>query len=38
MEENKNHIDDMQKLAEEGWKQMHETLRQHGLTSGISSN
>lgn len=33
MEENKNHIDDMQKLAEEGWKQMHETLRQHGLTS-----
>jgi len=33
MEENKNHIDDMQRLAEEGWKQMHETLRQHGLTS-----
>lgn len=33
MEENKNHIDDMQQLAEEGWKQMHETLRQHGLTS-----
>ncbi|MEO8822004.1 MAG: outer membrane beta-barrel protein [Ginsengibacter sp.] len=33
MEENKNHIDDMQKLAEEGWKQMHETLRQHGLSS-----
>jgi hypothetical protein len=33
MEENKNHIDDLQKLAEEGWKQMHETLRQHSLTS-----
>lgn len=33
MEENINHIDDMQKLADEGWKQMHETLRQHGLTS-----
>jgi hypothetical protein len=33
MEENKNNIDNMQKLAEEGWKQMHETLRRHGLTS-----
>ncbi|MEO9100224.1 MAG: hypothetical protein ABI267_07880, partial [Ginsengibacter sp.] len=33
MEENKNHIDEMQKLADEGWKQMHETLRQHGLSS-----
>jgi hypothetical protein len=35
MENNKKHIDEMQKLAEEGWKQMHETLRQHGLTSDI---
>lgn len=34
MEENQNHIDEMQKLAEKGWKQMHEILRQHGLTSG----
>ncbi|MGN6297089.1 MAG: outer membrane beta-barrel protein [Ginsengibacter sp.] len=35
MEDNKKHIDEMQKLADEGWKQMHETLRQHGLTSDI---
>jgi hypothetical protein len=37
MEDNKKHIDEMQKLADEGWKQMHETLRQHGLTSDIVS-
>ena len=37
MEDNKKHIEEMQKLAEEGWKQMHETLRQHGLTSDIAS-
>ncbi len=35
MDENKNHIDDMQKLANEGWQQMHETLLQHGLTSEL---
>jgi len=37
MEDNKKHIEEMQKLAEEGWKQMHETLRQHGLTSDIAT-
>ncbi|MEO6838913.1 MAG: outer membrane beta-barrel protein [Ginsengibacter sp.] len=36
MDENRNHIDDMQKLAEEGWRQMHESLRQRGLTSDLS--
>ena len=30
---NKNHITEMQKLAEAGWKQMHETLLEHGLSS-----
>src|SRR6185437_928984 len=34
MEANKNHINEMQQLAEAGWKQMHETLLQHGLSSG----
>jgi len=33
MEANKNHITEMQKLAEAGWKQMHETLLEHGLSS-----
>ncbi len=33
MAENKNNINEMQKLAEEGWNQMHETLLQHGLSS-----
>lgn len=37
MEENKNHIEDMQKLADEGWKQMHETLRQQGLSASADA-
>ncbi|HXS54483.1 MAG TPA: outer membrane beta-barrel protein [Hanamia sp.] len=33
MKENNKHKADMQKLAEEGWKQMHETLREQGLSN-----
>lgn len=33
MKANKNHNTEIQKLAETGWKQMHETLIQHGLSS-----
>jgi hypothetical protein len=36
MKERKNDITDMQKLAETGWKQMHETLVQRGLSSDVS--
>ncbi len=36
MKERKNDITDMQKLAETGWKQMHETLIQRGLSSDVS--
>ena len=36
MKERKNDITDMQKLAETGWKQMHETLRQQGLSSDVT--
>jgi len=34
MKESKNHISEMQRLAETGWQQMHETLLEHGLSSG----
>lgn len=33
MKEKNNDMTDMQKLAETGWKQMHETLMQQGLSS-----
>jgi hypothetical protein len=33
MKENKNDMDDMQKLADTGWKQMHEMLREKGLST-----
>ncbi|HEY5392215.1 MAG TPA: outer membrane beta-barrel protein [Hanamia sp.] len=33
MKESKNHISEMQRLAETGWQQMHETLMEHGLSS-----
>ena len=36
MKERKNDITDMQKLAETGWKQMHETLIQRGFSSDVS--
>lgn len=36
MNENDNHINDMQQLAETGWKQMHETLRDRGLSADAS--
>jgi hypothetical protein len=36
MKERKNDITEMQKLAETGWKQMHETLRQQGLSSDVT--
>jgi hypothetical protein len=32
MKENKNDINEMQKLAETGWKQMHEMLREKGFS------
>ena len=33
MKGNKNDINDMQKLAETGWQQMHEMLREKGLSA-----
>ena len=33
MKESKNHISEMQRLAETGWQQMHETLLEHGMIS-----
>jgi len=33
MKESKNHISEMQRLAETGWQQMHETLMEYGLSS-----
>jgi hypothetical protein len=36
MKERKNDTADMHKLAETGWKQMRETLQQHGLSNDIT--
>ena len=33
MKESKNHISEIQRLAEMGWQQMHETLLEHGMSS-----
>ena len=35
MKESKNHISEMQRLAETGWQQMHQTLLQHGMSSVV---
>jgi hypothetical protein len=37
MKERKSDITDMHKLAETGWKQMHETLLEHELSSNVSA-
>ena len=37
MNENDNHITDMQQLADTGWKQMHDMLRQHGLSADVTA-
>ncbi len=37
MKENNNDINDMQKLAETGWQQMHEMLREKGLSADDAS-
>ena len=35
MPENDNDMNDMEHLAETGWEQMHEMLREHGLSNDV---
>ncbi len=37
MPENDNDMNDMEHLAETGWKQMHEMLREHGLSNDVTT-